>query len=288
MINYLKSNAYKSVSLKDLWYSLGQQFRIENEVSVGKIMNNWLKNPGFPELRVVRDYKFGGVQVEQRLADFDNNLVYWNQSTTKSSSYTWSIPVAYLIQENLITNAFEGIPFWLHNESDVFRDQTLTTNQWLLINPNFQFPYRVNYDLQNWRMLTKQLTKNYETISSKSRMQLILDSSFFLRETNDLQIFLELLSYLRHETELLPAIMGMQEIFALLDIYKATSMYPYLTVYFRPVVVQLTKLRDESKEYPELDAIWSLDQSFDLTLKLLQCATNHERCRVEKEEIQVI
>lgn len=194
--------------------------------------------------------------------------------------------MAYVIQENLAQNSLDGLPFWLHNESDKFKEPMLTSNQWLLINPNFQFPFRVNYDIQNWKMLAKQLTKHYDIISPRSRMQLILDSSFFLRETENIEVFIELLNYLKHETDLLPAMMGMQELFSLFDLYKATSLYPYLTVYFKPVVVQLTKLREESKEDDEREAIWSLDQTFDLTLKLLQCATNHEKCRSEKEEIQ--
>lgn len=80
LINYLKSNAYKAVSLNHLWQSLGQQFSTESQVSIGRIMNGWLTNPGFPELHVIRDYKVGVIHVRQKMAEFNNNLVYWNQS----------------------------------------------------------------------------------------------------------------------------------------------------------------------------------------------------------------
>lgn len=45
--------------------------------------------------------------------------------------------------------------FWLHNETAIFIDVDLEASKPLLANVNWKYPYRVNYDIENWKMLAR-------------------------------------------------------------------------------------------------------------------------------------
>ena len=47
--------------------------------------------------------------------------------------------------------------FWLKNRSLSFADVELIASQPLVANPDWVFPYRVNYDYNNWKMIARQV-----------------------------------------------------------------------------------------------------------------------------------
>lgn len=98
--------------------------------------------------------------------------------------------------------------FWLKNRSISFTDVELSPTAPLLANPDWAYPYRVNYDYANWKMLTKlvsemdneeeekrrfQLHDNHNEIPLKSRMQLIVDGEFFLSQSGLPHLYIYLL-----------------------------------------------------------------------------------------------
>ena len=77
---------------------------------------------------------------------------------------------------------------------------------WVIGNIKHSGFYRVNYDLNNWNLLIKQLnSENYTIIDETSRAQLI-DDSFNLgrAEFIDQTIFLDIVNYLQNETVNMP------------------------------------------------------------------------------------
>lgn len=306
LIRYLSANAFRSVDRWELWkyleYSIPGSPRSGNGTrgALGGLMESWLTNPGFPEVKITRTYPDHGAysvggpfHLEQNMADIRLHCAYIATEVVlnETKQWLWSIPLSYTMEENPLApghDALQGEPFWMNNRTQSFSDPALTSSQWLLANPDFQFPYRVNYDLDNWSKLTRQLRERPDRIPLKSRVQLIVDASFFLKETDSLPYFLDLLGYLRKETDLLPLILGLREVYSILDQYKASSIYPLLVFYFRPVIEQATKIRSVSERDSELDAIWWLDDSFSLTLKLLQCITRHRQCQISREEVQSV
>ncbi|VDP15298.1 unnamed protein product [Onchocerca flexuosa] len=105
----------------------------------------------------------------------------------------WSIPFTYQLSSK--TNFF-GNPireFWLHNKTVVFVGKEAQTSAVLLANVNWKYPYRVNYDIENWKMLARLLHENHLSIPLYSRIQLILDSEFYLKQSNVPEIYLYIL-----------------------------------------------------------------------------------------------
>ena len=78
----------------------------------------------------------------------------------------------------------------------------LQTDNWIIANLKHAGFYRVNYDLDNWRLLMQQLKSNHSLIDSTSRAQLI-DDSFNLgraEEIDQLEFF-TLCEYLKFEQD---------------------------------------------------------------------------------------
>ena len=81
----------------------------------------------------------------------------------------------------------------------------LENPKWIIGNVKHSGFYRVNYDNENWNMLTNQLLTNHLLIDSTSRAAL-LDDSFNLgrAEIIDQLLYLNISKYLINETDPLP------------------------------------------------------------------------------------
>lgn len=91
--------------------------------------------------------------------------------------------------------------FWLRNETARFVDMGLLSSTYLLGNPHWVYPYRVNYDIDNWRMLVDQLAKNPTEIPVMSRLHLLIDAEVYLRQSSEPELYVRLLRYLHKENE---------------------------------------------------------------------------------------
>ena len=69
----------------------------------------------------------------------------------------WSIPFSYAFGSVRSARGQTIRQFWLLNDTVRFVDVGLDREQFLLANPHWVYAYRVNYDLQNWRMLIAQV-----------------------------------------------------------------------------------------------------------------------------------
>ena len=81
--------------------------------------------------------------------------------------------------------------FWLHNETILFADQNLRSTQFVLLNPHYIFPYKIQYDVDNWRLLIDQLYRDPNELPTLSRMQLIVDAETFLRQSDAPELYLK-------------------------------------------------------------------------------------------------
>lgn len=194
---------------------------------------------------------------------------------TPQPSDLWSIPFSYTFGTLKSTEVVRE--FWLKNRSVSFVDIELSSSQPLLANPSWRYPYRVNYDITNWKMIARLLHQNYQEIPSKSRMQIIVDAETFLAQSDIPQLFIYILGYLAQEQDLGVALIGMDAIHRLFDSFRGVDL-PELQLYLAPAVAQLDKLLDSSQTDTELAALWLIDPTRLSKLYQLRCMTARPTC----------
>ena len=76
-------------------------------------------------------------------------------------------------------------------------DPVSRNDSWILVNLESTGYYRVNYDVDNWQLLTQQLMSNFSVIPAISRAQLI-DDAFSLGHSNLLpyEVAIKLINYI--------------------------------------------------------------------------------------------
>lgn len=164
--------------------------------------------------------------------------------------------------------------FWLKNHSLSFADVELLASQPLIANPEWAFPYRVNYDYNNWKLLARQVSPSFsssqsslqlhhnpEEIPTKSRTQIIVDSEMFLAHSDSPHLYIYLLGYLSREPDLGVALMGLDAVYHLVDGWRGSKILNSLLLYLSPVVAHFDKLLDASQANPEEAALWLLEPS---------------------------
>ncbi|VDN07157.1 unnamed protein product [Thelazia callipaeda] len=190
----------------------------------------------------------------------------------------WSIPFTYELGSQ--KNPFE---IWLHNETIVFTDEEQEGSRVFLANVNWKYPYRVNYDIENWKMLAATLHENHLSIPLYSRMQLILDSEFYLKQSGVPEIYLYILSYLTKETDIGLLLFGLDALYRFFDMFRGSSISNLLLIFFKRVTEWLDKVMDDTKTKPELAALWLLDGNRLIQFYKLRCAVNLSTCDLKEK-----
>ncbi|XGW28598.1 hypothetical protein V3C99_008401 [Haemonchus contortus] len=196
---------------------------------------------------------------------------------TPKPSDLWSIPFSYTFGTPKSTEGQVVREFWLKNRSVTFVDVELSSSQPLLANPHWVYPYRVNYDITNWKMVARLLHQNYREIPTKSRIQILVDAETFLSQSDMPHLFVYILGYLAEEQDLGVSLIGMNAIYRLFDSFRGVDL-PELQLYLAPVVAQLDKLLDDSQTDTELAALWLIDPTRLSKLYQLRCMTNRPTC----------
>ncbi|CAB3406551.1 unnamed protein product [Caenorhabditis bovis] len=191
----------------------------------------------------------------------------------------WTIPITYMFG-SLKTSEGQVIrEFWLKNRTVSFGDGEISPTQAVLLNPDWKYPYRVNYDLLNWKLLARQLHQSHQEIPDKSRMQLIVDAEYFLGNSNNPHLYLYLLGYLAHETKLEVMLFGIDAVYNFIDMFKATELNQAILIYFAPVVSQMDRLLAESQIDAETASLWLVRPERLSKLYQLRCATSLPSCK---------
>ncbi|VDM59677.1 unnamed protein product, partial [Angiostrongylus costaricensis] len=198
---------------------------------------------------------------------------------TPRSTDIWSVPFSYTFGSLPSSEGQVVRQFWLKNRSSSFLDAELSPSHTLLANPNWIYPYRVNYDITNWKMIARMLHQNHREIPVKSRMQIIVDAETFLSNSDLPQLFIYILGlvYLAVESDLGVALIGMDAIHRLCDAFRGVHL-PELQLYLTPAVAQFDKLLDETQADPELAALWLIDPTRLSKIYQLRCITNRHTC----------
>ncbi|XP_050087616.1 aminopeptidase N-like [Anopheles aquasalis] len=194
---HIRSREFQSVNPGHLIEAMervtGNSSFLPDGIDMETFVSSWADQAGYPVLEVRRTYTGELIVSQDRF--FNNKIV-------NDDANLWVIPYTLLEQDPLC----DGLADWQWLTVRAARIPTDTPNDhWLLANVNQSGYYRVNYDARNWELLIGALHDDHTTIPMASRSQLI-DDAFQLARANrlDMEVALELLSYVRAEREYPP------------------------------------------------------------------------------------
>ncbi|VBB33202.1 unnamed protein product [Acanthocheilonema viteae] len=193
---YLVEFAYANAGKRDFLNSFSKIFKAIDHhrdpfsgtnFSVYNYIDSWIYQRGFPLLKVrkIDDY----FEISQQIFDFDNNSRFANTQ--------WKIPV--FIRENQSDEIH-----WLEENKKL---KLFNGSHTLILDPNFHGYYRVEYELDHWKLLIDHLLYKHNYFSVSSRLRL-LDDAFVLAEIGNIpyMIPMKMSLYLRNETKAVPFI----------------------------------------------------------------------------------
>ncbi|KAI1732678.1 peptidase family m1 domain-containing protein [Ditylenchus destructor] len=201
-------------------------------------------------------------------------------------SQLWWIPFSYSFGNTRSTKGQTIRQFWLKNDTIRFVDVGLSADQYFLANPHWVYPYKVNYDVDNWKMLITQLHKNHLEIPVMSRLQLLVDAETYLKQSGVTHLYVHFLSYLKAETELGILLAGLDSIYSLVDLHSASTIVGPLLLQFAPIIQQIDRMLEATMADPELAALWLLSPHRLAKLYQLRCLANLGTCENDKQVAQ--
>uniref|UniRef100_A0A672FBH4 Aminopeptidase n=1 Tax=Salarias fasciatus TaxID=181472 RepID=A0A672FBH4_SALFA len=199
--DYLLSHMYGNAARDDLWRKLSQAMRSEGrDIDIGEMMDRWTLQMGYPVLTVSRNQS---EQLPTHYITVSQEHFLYGEDERKNNSLQWQVPLTVAVG-NSSAVCSESL-LWINNKTEIHRVGQMDDGSWLIGNINQTGYFRVNYDLQNWKLLIQQLHTNPQIISVGNRAGLI-DDAFNLARAGYLPqgVPLQLIGYLPEEPSFLP------------------------------------------------------------------------------------
>ncbi|XP_061839538.1 thyrotropin-releasing hormone-degrading ectoenzyme-like [Nerophis lumbriciformis] len=226
--DYLLSHMYGNAARDDLWRALSQTMRSEGrDIDVGAVMDGWTLQMGYPVLTISKNQS---EQLSTHYITVSQEHFLYGQDGRGNRSLQWQVPLtvavgneSWVCPETLI---------WIHNKTESHWLMEMDDKSWLLGNINQTGYFRVNYDLQNWKLLIQQLHTKPQLISVGNRAGLI-DDAFNLARAGYLPqgIPLQLIGYLPEETSFLPWHAASRALYQLDKLLDRTDDYSLFSDY---------------------------------------------------------
>ncbi|XP_031152785.1 thyrotropin-releasing hormone-degrading ectoenzyme isoform X1 [Sander lucioperca] len=226
--DYLLSHMYSNAARDDLWSKLSQAMRSEGrDIDIGQMMDRWTLQMGYP---VVTISKNQSEQLPTHYITVSQEHFLYGQEGRSNNSLQWQVPLTVAVG-NASSVCSESL-IWINNKTETHRISRMDDNTWLLGNINQTGYFRVNYDLQNWKLLIQQLHNNPEIISVGNRAGLI-DDAFNLARAGYLPqgVPLQLIGYLPEEQSFLPWHSASRALYQLDKLLDRTDEYSLFSDY---------------------------------------------------------
>lgn len=226
--DYLLSHMYSNAARDDLWRKLSQAMRSEGrDIDIGEMMDRWTLQMGYP---VVTISKNQSEQLPTYYITVSQEHFLYGEEVRKNNSLQWQVPLTVAVG-NTSAVCSESL-IWINNKTETHRIGQMDDSTWLVGNINQTGYFRVNYDLQNWKLLIQQLHTNPQIISVGNRAGLI-DDAFNLARAGYLPqgVPLQLIGYLPEETSFLPWHAASRALYQLDKLLDRTDEYRLFSDY---------------------------------------------------------
>ncbi|XP_068631162.1 aminopeptidase N-like [Battus philenor] len=178
---YLNNWKYSNAVENDLWQAMDDAMKGNTtlqHLSIVDFMNTWTRQPGYPVVKVERNYETGQVHLSQNLFT-SNNDPYKNME-----DQLWHIPISFTTMDVPKRNWTTRPRIWL-NDRTASADLNINDTQALYVNIDAIGYYRVNYDKKNWELLNHALkTGTFNTPITKAQL---IDDAFNFAKSDQLE-----------------------------------------------------------------------------------------------------
>ncbi|XP_053692528.1 membrane alanyl aminopeptidase-like [Sabethes cyaneus] len=266
---YLNERKFNGANVEHLHQGL--QAAIEGKtvlpagVTVKQIMDSWTTEKGYPVLSVRRSYETGDVIISQERFISDRKV---------PNSNVWMIPYNFVQKSSADFSNLNSYD-WLSTKAARLK-ANIPANDWVIFNKQQVGFYRVNYDDNNWKLITEALHSDYASIHYLNRAQLIDDAHWLARSGRlDFETLLNLITYLENEDAFAPW-------------NAASSVLSYLNTKFRGTpaqgdfLVMVRKLIAKMYAKLSVDSVAGseklLDKYLKQTISTWACSSGVEDC----------
>lgn len=202
--SFLLEHKFGNAEQNDLWKSLTtaahRNKALSPDMTVNTVMDSWTLQTGYPVVTVTRNYADGTAVLTQER--FFRDTI---RARNASAETCWWIPVSYTTEKELDVNTTTP-KTWMTCPLKEITISGLPSDSWLLLNLQLASLYKINYDEQNWNLLSATLKSgDYKKIPILNRVQIIDDASEFAWVgLIKYQLLFDILGYLKNETEYSP------------------------------------------------------------------------------------
>ncbi|XP_041565825.1 aminopeptidase N [Drosophila elegans] len=251
--SFLSKYSLGNVAQGDLWDSLEETADLDFNLS--RTMDSWTLQGGYPLVTLIRDYKTGGLTLNQ-------TRFYQGKNISKNSPCWW-VPLSFVKQS--LPDFEQTTPqFWLECPSStqvVHLSGVPAPDEWIILNPQVSTIFRVNYDEHNWELIRESYCTdpNSGGIHKLNRAQLVDD--FMALASVKLQKYdkaFSLLDCLKKEQDLLPWQRGvgiLNGLGALLHGQEAKDFKIYMQKLLLPLYNRFPKLAGIARSNPAIKDI---------------------------------
>ncbi|XP_030382477.1 aminopeptidase N [Scaptodrosophila lebanonensis] len=174
--SFLSAHFYSTFSADNLWNALTKQAlgdsTLLSQYNVAEIANSWLSKDRLPVINADRDYLKKTLTVKQK--------VYLRErphDVPGKDKMLWWIPITISRQDKLDFSRCE--PYvWMGNTSQLNIDNMPSNDNFIIVNQEEIGPFPVNYDEQNWNLISKYLLTDdgREKVPTYTRAKLLHDA----------------------------------------------------------------------------------------------------------------
>ncbi|XP_055381349.1 uncharacterized protein LOC129611946 [Condylostylus longicornis] len=197
---FLKHMEYSAVDEQDFFKYLQMASRnlsipfFKDDNAVSKSFETWIHRSGFPILTVTRKYDSSSFTIQQ-------------ESNTQEFQNLWWIPMNFVTaaEPEFKDTKVEFILPKIHSATidPAIGKLKIMPSDWLLLNNQQTGYYIVNYDNDNWRLLSIALLDNPSILHDHNKVQIFRDLSILSeKEILPIGIVMEMLRYLKRERSL--------------------------------------------------------------------------------------
>ncbi|GLH03163.1 Aminopeptidase, partial [Gryllus bimaculatus] len=220
VINYLKKYKYGNADRDDLYHELTKEARKQRVLSSGltlkEILDTWTLQTGHPMRR----------------------FLFYRIARTRLASIQpacWYIPITLTTQSDQDFARTKPLAWMKCDVSELVLTNAAKEDEWYILNMQAAGIYRVFYDLENWKALSKTLnSRHYKNIAVMNRVQILNDIMHFTWTADiDADVAFRLIGYIRRETEFLPWRVALHNLERVKNIFSRTIYYNVFMTWVR-------------------------------------------------------